>query len=147
VPRLAGLGSHESLQTGLVIFFGDIGRNRIMKYVDGFLLAVPARNKAAYLKIARKGAALFKSLGASRVVEAWQDDLPKGKTTDFFMAVKAKKTEMVVFSWIEWPSKKIRDSGMKRMMADPKTKEMFADMPFDGKRMIFGGFAPILDAR
>ncbi|MCM0021256.1 MAG: DUF1428 domain-containing protein [Tagaea sp.] len=118
-----------------------------MKYVDGFVLAVPARNKAAYLKIARKGAALFKSLGALRVVEAWQDDVPKGKTTDYFMAVKAKKSEKVVISWIEWPSKRIRDAGMKRMMADPKVKEMFADMPFDGKRMIFGGFAPILDAR
>jgi uncharacterized protein YbaA (DUF1428 family) len=118
-----------------------------MKYVDGFIVAVPARNKAAYLKMAKKGGALFKSLGAIRSVEAWQDDVPKGKTTDFFMAVKAKKNEKVVLSWIEWPSKKIRDAGMKRMMADPKTKEMFAGMPFDGKRMVFGGFVPILDAR
>jgi uncharacterized protein YbaA (DUF1428 family) len=117
-----------------------------MKYVDGFVVAVPARNKAAYLKVAKMGAKYFKSLGATRVVEAWGDDVPKGKWTDFFMAVKAKKTERVVLSWIEWPSKKIRDAGMKRMMADPKVKEMFADMPFDGKRMIFGGFAPILDA-
>jgi uncharacterized protein YbaA (DUF1428 family) len=117
-----------------------------MPYIDGLVLAVPARNKAAYLKFAKMGAKLFKSLGATRVVEAWQDDVPKGKRTDFFMAVKAKKTEKIVFSWIEWPSKRVRDAGFKKMMTDPKVKEMFVGMPFDGKRMILGGFAPILDA-
>ena len=79
-------------------------------------------------------------LGALRVVETWGDNVPKGKWTDFFRAVKAKKSEHVVFSWIEWPSKKKRDAGMKRMMTDPKIAAQFKDMPFDGKRMIFGGF-------
>lgn len=117
-----------------------------MKYIDGFVTPVPARGRAAYMRFARKGAALFKSLGALRTVEAWQDDVPKGKRTDFFMAVKAKKTEKVVLSWIEWPSKKVRDAAYKRMMSDPKIKEMFDGMPFDGKRMILGGFATVVDS-
>jgi uncharacterized protein YbaA (DUF1428 family) len=116
------------------------------KYVEGFVLAVPARNKAAYLRMAKKGWTMFRELGALRLVENWQDDVPKGKRTDFFRAVKAKKTERVVFSWIEWPSRKVRDAAMKRMMADPKYKDMFGAMPFDGKRMIWGGFSVLLDS-
>jgi uncharacterized protein YbaA (DUF1428 family) len=115
-----------------------------MNYVDGFVAAVPAANKDAFLTHARAALPLFKEFGAIRVVECWGDDVPDGKVTDFKGAVKAKDDEAVVFSWIEWPSKEIRDASMKRMMEDPRMRDM--QMPFDGQRMIFGGFRPILDA-
>lgn len=115
-----------------------------MNYVDGFVVAVPAANKQAYLDQARKALPLFKEFGATRHVECWGDDVPDGKLTDFRRAVKAEEGEAVVFSWVEWPSKEVRDAGMKKMMEDPRMQEL-GDMPFDGKRMIFGGFQPILD--
>lgn len=116
-----------------------------MKYVDGFVVAVPADKKEAYLALAAKAAPLFKEFGATRVVECWTDDVPDGKLTDFRMAVKAEDNEEVVFSWIEYPSKEVRDAANAKMMADPRMKEMGESMPFDGKRMIYGGFSPILD--
>ena len=79
------------------------------------------------------------------MVESWGDDVPDGKLTDFKGAVKAKADEVVVFSWLEYPDKATRDAANQKMMADPRMKEMGADMPFDGKRMIFGGFAPLVD--
>lgn len=117
-----------------------------MKYVEGFVAAVPAANKDEYLKHAAIAAPLFKEFGATRVVECWGDDVPDGKVTDFRGAVKAKDGEIVVFSWIEYPSKAARDEAVKKMMSDPRMKEMGDTMPFDGKRMIYGGFEPILDA-
>jgi uncharacterized protein YbaA (DUF1428 family) len=114
-----------------------------MTYVDGFVAAVPAANKDAYLAHAQEALPLFKEYGALRMVECWGDDVPDGKVTDFRGAVKAKEDEVVVFSWIEWPSKAVRDAGMKRMMEDARMQGMA--MPFDGKRMIYGGFQPILD--
>jgi uncharacterized protein YbaA (DUF1428 family) len=116
-----------------------------MKYVDGFVVAVPADKKEAYLALAAKTVQLFKEFGATRIVECWADDVPEGKLTDFRMAVKAEDHEDVVFSWIEYPSKEVRDAANAKMMADPRMKEMGETMPFDGKRMIYGGFAPILD--
>jgi uncharacterized protein YbaA (DUF1428 family) len=116
----------------------------MMNYVDGFVAAVPAANKDAYLAHARLALPVFKECGALRVVECWGDDVPDGKVTDFKGAVKATPEEVVVFAWIEWPSKAVRDAGMQRLMADPRMKDM--TMPFDGQRMIFGGFMPILDA-
>lgn len=116
-----------------------------MKYVDGFVVAVPADQKEAYVALAAKAAPLFKEFGATRVVECWADDVPDGKLTDFRMAVKAEDHEEVVFSWIEYPSKEVRDAANAKMMADPRMKEMGEAMPFDGKRMIYGGFAPLLD--
>ena len=117
----------------------------MMGYVEGFVLAVPAENKDAYRKHAADAAPLFKEFGATRLVECWGDDVPDGKVTDFRGAVKAKEGEVVLFSWIEYPSKDVRDAAVEKMMSDPRMKEMGANMPFDGKRMIFGGFAPILD--
>ena len=117
-----------------------------MKYVDGFVAAVPAGNKEAYRKHAAEAAPLFREFGATRVVECWGDDVPEGKVTDFRGAVKATEDEIVVFSWIEYPSKEVRDAAFQKMMSDPRMKEMGETMPFDGKRMIFGGFMPILDA-
>ncbi|MCS2163789.1 DUF1428 family protein [Scandinavium sp. H11S7] len=116
-----------------------------MKYVDGFVVAVPADKKEAYIALAAKAAPLFKEFGATRVVECWADDVPDGKLTDFRMAVKAEDNEEVVFSWIEYPSKEVRDAANAKMMADPRMKEMGDSMPFDGNRMIYGGFSPILD--
>ena len=116
-----------------------------MSYVDGFVIPVPAGKKDAYREVAAMAAPIFKEHGAIRVVECWGDDVPDGKTTDFKRAVKAEAGESIVFSWIVWPSKAARDEGQRKVMADPRLKASMADMPFDGKRMIFGGFAPILD--
>ena len=116
-----------------------------MKYVDGFVVAVPAENKEAYIAMAAKAAPLFKEFGALRIVECWADDVPDGKLTDFSMAVKAQEHEEVVFSWSEYPSKEVRDAANQKMMSDPRMKEFGESMPFDGKRMIYGGFAPIME--
>jgi uncharacterized protein YbaA (DUF1428 family) len=118
-----------------------------MTYVEGFVAAVPAAKKEVYRKHAAEAAPLFKEFGATRVVEAWGDDVPDGKVTDFKRAVKAKDDEVVVFGWFEYPSKQARDAANEKMRSDPRMKDMGAQMPFDGQRMIFGGFASIVDER
>src|SRR5690606_31027132 len=120
-------------------------RRTMMKYVDGFLVAVPAVNKEGCRRHAADAAPLFKEFGVSRMVECWGDDVPDGTLTDFRKAVQAREDEVVVFSWFEYPSKEVRDAAMQKMMSDPRMKAMGENMPFDGKRMVFGGFVPILD--
>jgi uncharacterized protein YbaA (DUF1428 family) len=120
-------------------------RRKVMTYVDGFVLAVPTASKDAYLQCATAAAVVFKENGAIKVVECWGDDVPEGKLTSFPMAVKCEADETVVFSWILWPSRKVRDEGMKKVMEDPRLKPDVNPMPFDGKRMIFGGFEMIVD--
>src|SRR4051812_29749392 len=115
----------------------------VMNYVDGFVVAVPTAAREQYLRIAQMGSVVFKEHGALGVVECWGDDVPEGKLTSFPMAVQRKADETVVFSWITWPSKAARNEGMRKFMEDPRTKDM--QMPFDGKRMIYGGFDVILD--
>lgn len=115
-----------------------------MNYVDGYVIAVPTANKDEYLKLARMAAPLFKEFGALQVVECWGDDVPEGKVTSFTMAVQRKPEESVVFSWIVWPSREVRDAGMKKVMEDPRMDMHGKPMPFDGQRMIFGGFQVIV---
>lgn len=114
-----------------------------MQYVDGFVAAVANSNRDAYQRHATEAAALFKEHGAERVVECWGDDVPEGKLTSFTMAVKRESDESIIFSWITWPSKEARDAGWKKVMADERMNGM--QMPFDGKRMIHGGFEVLLD--
>jgi uncharacterized protein YbaA (DUF1428 family) len=117
-----------------------------MNYVDGFVVAVPTGKRDAYRAVAEKGARLFKDHGALEVIEAWGDDVPEGKVTSFPLAVKKTPDESVVFSWILWSDRAARDRGMKAAMDDPRMAEMSKNTPFDGKRMIFGGFQIIVDA-
>jgi uncharacterized protein YbaA (DUF1428 family) len=117
-----------------------------MNYVDGFVAAVPTANREKYLRYSQAAAPVFKEYGALQVVECWGDDVPDGKVTSFPMAVQRKADETVVFSWITWPSKAVRDAGMKKVMEDPRFDPETNPMPFDGKRLIYGGFEMIVSA-
>ena len=120
-----------------------------MTYVSGFVLAVPKANKDAFIEHARVGDPVFMELGATRILECWEDDVPDGKQTDFRRAVQATADEAVVFSWVEWPDKATSDAAMAKVMSpdfkDPRMDPETNPMPFDGKRMIFGGFQPVVD--
>ena len=116
-----------------------------MAYIDGFVMAVPTANKQKFLDYVREFDPIFLEFGATRVLECWGDDVPPGKVTDFFRAVQATADEAVVFSWVEWPDKATRDEGVRKMMEDPRMDPSASPMPFDGKRMIFGGFATVLE--
>ncbi|QWC57556.1 DUF1428 family protein [Erythrobacter sp. 3-20A1M] len=112
-------------------------------YVNGFVLAVPEGNRAAYIEIAEKFWSLVREYGALSQVECWEADVKDGQTTDFRRAVKAEAGEKIVFSWVTWPDKATADAGEAKMMEDPRM-EAFSDMPFDGKRMVYGGFETIV---
>ena len=116
-----------------------------MSYVDGFVAAVPTANKEIYKQHAIAAAVVFKEHGALKLVECWGDDVPEGKITSFPMAVKCQEDETVVFSWIIWPSRQVRDEGMGKVMSDPRLQADTNPMPFDGKRLIYGGFDMIVD--
>lgn len=116
-----------------------------MAYVDGFVAAVPNAEKENYRNHARASAEVFKEHGALRVVECWGDDVPDGEVTSFPMAVKCQEDETVVFAWITWPSRSARDQGMEKVMADPRMQPDVNPMPFDGKRLIYGGFEPVVE--
>lgn len=116
-----------------------------MNYVDGFVAAVPTANRDKFLRHAQEAAVVFKEHGALQVVECWGNDVPEGKVTSFPMAVQRKDDETVIFSWITWPSKAVRDEAMKKVMADPRLQPETNPMPFDGKRVIFGGFEMIVN--
>ena len=117
-----------------------------MTYVDGFVAAVPTANRESYKTYAERAAGIFKEHGALTVTECWGDDVPDGKVTSLPMAVQRKDDETVVFSWITWPSRAVRDEGWKKIISDPRMKPDVNAMPFDGKRMIYGGFEIIFEA-
>ena len=126
-----------------------------MPYIDGFVIAVPTANKEKFIQHAKQANGVFMDLGASRILECWGDDVKEGKQTDFRRAVQAKDDEVVVFSWVEWPDKATRDVAMAKMQAqmegkeapDPRMDPKKNPMPFDGMRMIFGGFEPVVELR
>ncbi len=113
-------------------------------YISGFLLSVPEGNKEAYKKMAEDFWDIAKDFGALSTVECWEADVPDGKLTDMRMAVKAEAGEKIVFSWVTWPDKETCDASHEKMMADPRMQAMDTEMPFDGKRMIYGGFEPLI---
>ena len=116
-----------------------------MHYIDGFVAAVPTANKEKYLQHARDAGVVFKDHGALKMVECWGDDVPDGTLTSFPRAVQCKPEETVVFSWVLWPSKEARSRGMAKVMEDPRLKMDVNPMPFDGKRLIYGGFEVIVE--
>ncbi len=120
-----------------------------MSYIDGFVIAVPTANKQQFIDHATFTDTLFKELGAVRVIECWGDDVPDGTRTDFRKAVDAKEDETVVFSWVEWPDKATRNEARVRMHemmdSDRRFDEEVNPVPFDGKRMIYGGFATVVE--
>ena len=117
-----------------------------MNYIDGFVAAVPTANREAFRRHAEAAAAVFREHGALGVSECWGDDVPDGTLTSFPLAVQRKADETVVFSWVAWPSRAVRDAGMKKVMTDPRLQPDRNPMPFDGKRLIYGGFEQIVAA-
>ncbi len=111
-----------------------------MSYVDGFLAAVPKANKQKFIEHSKVFTEIIIENGALSVVDCWEDDVPEGKLTSMPLAVQKKEDEAIVFSWITWPSKDVRDKGMEKLMKDPRASEEANPMPFDGKRLIYGGF-------
>lgn len=117
-----------------------------MSYITGCVAAVPTANRDAFIAHAKIAAEVFRDHGATQVVDGWGVDVPEGELTSFPMAVKRQAGEEIVFSWIVWPSKAQADKAMEAMMADPRMSPEENPMPFDGKRMIFGGFEPVFEA-
>jgi uncharacterized protein YbaA (DUF1428 family) len=149
-PRFREAAAEMPFDGGRMIFGGfasivDLGGRAGsggLGYVDGYIVAVPAANRDAYRKIAEEAAGHFAALGALRTVEAWGDDVPEGKRTDFRRAVKAEPGEAVVFSFVTWPSKAVRAEAWKRMSEE---NPMTGEPPFDGTRMVYGGFVPLVE--
>ena len=115
-----------------------------MAYIDAFLAAVPKDSRDTYLEFSRLSHEVFRDFGALNIVECWADDVPDGELTSMPMAVQAGPDEDVALSWIVWPDKATRDDGFRRVMEDPRMSPDRNPMPFDGRRMIYGGFVPIL---
>jgi uncharacterized protein YbaA (DUF1428 family) len=148
-PAMAEMSKDMPFDGKRMIYAGfdsllDTGAGGKPGYVDGYVIPVPAKNKETYRTMAEKVSVLFKEFGALRVVEAWGEDVPDGKVTDYNRATLKEDGENVVYSWVEWPDKATRDSGWEKLMADERMKPD-GEPPFDGKRMMWGGFAPILD--
>ena len=115
-----------------------------MTYIEGFVVPVPAANRDAFREHAEQMAGSTEGFGIARQVEAWASDVPHGKVTDFYRAVKANDDETVVFAWFEYPSKAARDAANEKFRSDPRMADM-PPPPFDGKRMILGGFEAIVE--
>ncbi len=139
----------ETAADAILAFSSSTQRGTAMSYIDGFVMAVPTANKEKFVEYAKRVDTIFTEFGATRVVECWADDLPDGEVTDFRKAVRATGDESVVFSWVEWPDKATHDAAMAKIMSDDfedeRTDQEKNPMPLDGKRMIFGGFVPIVE--
>jgi uncharacterized protein YbaA (DUF1428 family) len=122
--------------------FNHPNLRRTRMYINGFVVAVPEGNKEKYREAAEQFWDIAREYGALSQVEGWEADVSDGKLTDFRRAVKAEGGEKIVFSWMTWPDKTTADASRERMMNDPRMKSL--GMPFDGKRMIFGGFEPLV---
>ena len=116
-----------------------------MPYVDGVVVAVPTENRDVYEKYAEEASVIFKECGALQLVECRGDDVPDGEATSSRLAVRCKDNETVVFSWITWPSRAVRDEGIRKVMSDPRFQAEANPMPFDGQRMIYGGFEMLVN--
>lgn len=117
-----------------------------MHYIDGYVYAVPTANKEAFRKYAEESAALFKKHGALQVIEGWGEDVPTGKVTDLYSAVQAKEDETIMFSWVIWADKAAREAGNAKVYEDMVAAGTDkTEMPFDGKRMIYGGFEALVE--
>ena len=150
-PRMHSMGEAMPFDGKRMIIGGfdsivDDRAGGAMGYADGYVLPVPDGNKDAYRALAEKASQVFRDHGATRVVEAWGDDVPDGKITDFARAAHKQNGETVVFSWVEWPNKEARVAGWEKVMADERMQPDGTEVPFDGTRMIYGGFAPIVEA-
>ena len=146
-PRMADMMKDMPFDAKRMIFGGfeaivDAGEGP-GGYVNGFIVPVPTANKDAYRQMNERHAAIFREYGALRLVQAWGDDVPEGKVTDFRRAVQAEPSETVVFAFIEWPSKQANDEAWEKIMKDQRMQP--GEAPFDGKRMFWGGFEVILD--
>tara|TARA_Y100001947_G_C10290565_1_gene282613 strand:- start:243 stop:959 length:717 start_codon:yes stop_codon:yes gene_type:complete len=147
-PRMAEMGGTMPFDGKRMIYAGfetlsDVGSADGTGYISGMVAPAPANGKENYAEFARSMAAIFHEYGATRIFDGWGVDVPPGEVTDFQRAVQAKNDESIAFGWIEWPSKEACDSGWEQMMSDERMQNN--EMPFDGKRMIFGNFRPIVD--
>ncbi|WP_133021411.1 DUF1428 domain-containing protein [Sphingomonas sp. PP-CE-1A-559] len=150
-PRMEAMGASMPFDGSRMIYAGfqaelEDGLAAGTGYVDGFILPASLADKDAYFSMARTASAVFRDHGARRVVETWGDDVPAGEKTDYARAAHATADEVVVYAWVEWPDKLTRDAGTPKVMADARMQTPSADLPFDGKRAIYGGFTTILDA-
>jgi uncharacterized protein YbaA (DUF1428 family) len=148
-PRMEQIGANMPFDGKRMIMGGfdsivDEATSGTVGYTDGFVVPVQTGKKGAYLEMAEKMAGKFKEEGALRVVEGWGDDVPDGKVTDFKRAVRAQDGENIVYSYVQWPDKVTRDAAWAKMMNDPELQPS-GEMPFDGQRMFWGGFQPIVD--
>jgi uncharacterized protein YbaA (DUF1428 family) len=148
-PRMKEMGSTMPFDGKRMIMGGfdgvvEEGEER-GGYIDGFVTPVTESKLDAYRELASTMAGKFREFGALRDVEAKADDVPKGEVTDFYRAVKSEDGETFFFSFLEWPDKATRDEGWKNIMADESLKPQ-GDMPFNGQRMFWGGFEPIVDS-
>lgn len=147
-PRMEAMGKDMPFDGKRMVFGGfepivEEGRTG-GGYIDGFVAPVPNGNREAYREMAAKAAKVFLDHGALRDVEAWGVDVPVGEVTSFPRSVEAGENESIVFSFIEWPDEQTRNEGWEKVMADERMKPDFENMPFDGKRMYWGGFSPIV---
>lgn len=150
-PAMAEMAKDMPFDAGRMIYSGfeaivDTGTATAPGYVDGYLIPVPTDKKDAYREMAEKVSGMFREFGALRVVEGWSDETPDGKLTDYNRATLKKPDESVVYSWVEWPDKATRDAGWGKLMEDERMQNQ-PEPVFDGKRMMWGGFKPILDTR